>query len=202
MTKTYYECHITIEAPNFLGEPRRTAVARRSIKEVVEEIGWKFSAIEGDIVMGEGVKLYATHHYNSKLPADDVVALLKDAAAIIDGRSDAKILRRKVELVIYDDRSSKVKPCDGGCVECHLDDIARDPKDGDEPSAAIPREEDEDTYDGPDKMDRLIPGSLAYAMRVDADMTDPKPKAGETEAMARARRDYYRGHDDDGLPSD
>jgi hypothetical protein len=46
------------------------------------------------------------------------------------------------------------------------------------------------------------PGTLAYAQAVHDDMTDPAPKAGETEAQARARRDYYRGYDDDGLPSD
>jgi hypothetical protein len=32
------------------------------------------------------------------------------------------VIRRKTELVMFDDRSSKGR-CEGGCVECHLDDI-------------------------------------------------------------------------------
>lgn len=46
------------------------------------------------------------------------------------------------------------------------------------------------------------PGTAAYALAVDAEMTDPTPRAGETRSQALARRDYYRGYDDDGLPSD
>lgn len=46
------------------------------------------------------------------------------------------------------------------------------------------------------------PGTLEYAQKVHDDMTDPRPKNGETAEEARARRDYYRGYDDDGLPSD
>ncbi len=47
-----------------------------------------------------------------------------------------------------------------------------------------------------------VPGTTAYALAVDADMTDPKPKPGETAREAKARREYYMGVDDNGLPCD
>ncbi len=112
MTKTYYECHVTIETEH-----------KALVQKVVEKLKWKFSAIDGDPSLGDGVKCYATRHFNARLPADDVVTELHRVAQAIDYgcANGAKILRRKVELVIYDDRSSTVR-CDGACPECHIDD--------------------------------------------------------------------------------
>lgn len=103
MSKTYYECHITIN-----GDPAR-------IKSAVENFKWKFSKIDGDPVMGAGVKCYATRHFNAKLSQREVVDILLKAAAHF-GYS-YEVTRRKVELVIFDDRSSKVR-CEGLCPEC------------------------------------------------------------------------------------
>lgn len=41
--KAYYECHITIESAN-----------KDKTKQAVEVLGWKFSAIDGDPVLGTG----------------------------------------------------------------------------------------------------------------------------------------------------
>ena len=108
----YYECHITIDGPP------------ATVREVMELHlpKWKFSAIDGDILLGDGIKCYATRHYNSRLTTQNVRALLFDAAALLEGVG-IKVTRRKVELVVFDDRSSKVGSCNGGCVECHLDDL-------------------------------------------------------------------------------
>lgn len=104
--KTYYECHITMEG------------RREFLQPLVEATGWKFSAIDGD-----GVKCYATMRYNAKRTEFEVVGLLHKTAGrlIADG---ATVLRRKVERVIHDDRSSTVR-CDGLCPECHLEDLTK-----------------------------------------------------------------------------
>lgn len=108
--KNYYECHITLEGD------------REAAKACVEGMAWKFSAIDGDPVTGPGVKLYATRHYNAKHSTENMIELLHQTAQHFVDRGFV-VTRRKVELVLYDDRSSKVRPCIGGCVECHLDDL-------------------------------------------------------------------------------
>lgn len=112
--KSYYECHITMECPE--------ETDRARAKSAVEKIGWKFSVISGDIVLGDGHKAYATRHYNARIPEQTVLHHLNSAADWAEAVG-VKVIRRKVEQVLYDDRSSKVRPCDGGCVECHLDDL-------------------------------------------------------------------------------
>lgn len=96
MTK-YYECHITLEGN------------RTSTKSKVEAIGWKFSAIDGDPVLGDGVKCYATKHYNERFTENEVTEKVCNAAEMLQD-AGMTVTRRKVELVIFDDRSTKVKP--------------------------------------------------------------------------------------------
>lgn len=107
--KQYYECHITIE-----GDPT-------IVKPLVQETKWKFSAIDGDSNLGDGIKCYATRQLNAKYSMPEVVENLHRIANKLQ-ENGLTILRRKVELVLYDDKISKV--CTGACIECHLDDYA------------------------------------------------------------------------------
>lgn len=110
MTKQYYECHVTME-----GDPAM-------IRPIVGGTGWKFSAIYDDIILGEGLKCYATMHYNVRKPEHVVLDLLHSVADTLE-QAGIKVLRRKVERVIYDNRIDKPGSCDGACPGCHTDDF-------------------------------------------------------------------------------
>jgi hypothetical protein len=97
-----------------VGEPE-------NIRPHVEKLKWRFSAIDGDILLGDGLKCYATRMFNSKLPTKEVLDALHSVTQELTD-SGCNVVRRKVEMVIYDDRSIKVN-CTGGCIECHLDDM-------------------------------------------------------------------------------
>lgn len=88
-TKQYYECHITM-----VGKPEE-------IKPIVESLGWKFSCIDGDIVLGDGVKCYATMHYTIRKSVEEVHHLLGMALLSIN-LLGINTLRSKIEKVIYD----------------------------------------------------------------------------------------------------
>lgn len=115
MTKSYYECHVTMDLPD---DPLVIDLCR----DLVSSLGWKFSQIAGDIVLGDGTKAYATRHFNARLSELYVLGLLNRTADRL-AKYGFNVVRRKVERVLYDDRSAKVRPCDGACPECHLDDL-------------------------------------------------------------------------------
>lgn len=111
MTNQYYESHITI-----VGVPDE-------VRSYVERLGWKFSAIDGDPVLGKGVKCYATRQFKGTLNPNTVLLNLTASADRIH-ELGFNVVRRKIELVIYDDRSSKISfECSGGCPECHTEDL-------------------------------------------------------------------------------
>lgn len=89
--KEYYECHVT-----FKQQPGVDT------KAAVQAIGWTYSAIDGDPILGDGVKAYATKHFNKSKPLQDV----KDELDIAAGELrtfGAAVIRKKIELVVYDE---------------------------------------------------------------------------------------------------
>lgn len=110
MTKQYYECHITM-----LGDPV-------VIRPFVEELKWKFSCIDGDPSLGDGLKCYATYFFNAKLTEQAVINKLQ-AVGMALRTVGINVIRLKTERVVYDTRRDTVGTCSGGCVECHLDDM-------------------------------------------------------------------------------
>ena len=86
----YYELHITME-----GDAKR-------IQHFVEMMHWKFSAIDKDPVLGEGVKCYATIHLHRDTNYDSILAQLNHTAnGLID--YGCEVIRKKIEFVQYDE---------------------------------------------------------------------------------------------------
>ena len=90
--KEYYELHVTMES----------IVHPQVIKKAVEEIGWKFSSIAGDPVLGDGVKTYGTKHFNANKHSHGEMVEEVDRAAASIQRRGINVVRKKVELVVYD----------------------------------------------------------------------------------------------------
>lgn len=105
--KEYYESHITME-----GDPK-------ILEYWVRQAGWKFSAIDGDPNLGSGVKCYATKQTRGDMNRDFVRQNLELTANVLS--THAKVLRRKIGVVIFDYRSDMVGACKSGCVECNGD---------------------------------------------------------------------------------
>lgn len=95
MRKPYYEVHITIFDDFSIG--------RDILKRTIEAQGWTFSAIEGDIILGKGVKIYATKHYNMRYSIATIRELLDIKAAALTCVIGAKVIRKKIEHVIHDE---------------------------------------------------------------------------------------------------
>lgn len=90
MQRNYYECHVTFSLP--------TANHGRPPID-----GWRFSAIDGDPVLGAGVKCYLTRQFKASRSLENVIADL-ESVAIELRRNDITVLRTKVELVVYDSK--------------------------------------------------------------------------------------------------
>ena len=91
MIKEYYECHVTFTLPT-------ASHGRPPIPN------WKFSAIDGDPVLGAGVKCYLTRQFKASRELDDVITDLEEVANELR-RNKISVLRTKVELVVYDSKS-------------------------------------------------------------------------------------------------
>lgn len=91
MTQPYYECHVTFEGDTAVG------IATCAI------VGWKHSKIDGDPVMGEGVRQYATKHFNQRCREDQIWGEMTQVKhnLVIKG---LKVTRMKIEKVLRDER--------------------------------------------------------------------------------------------------
>jgi len=78
------------------------------IKKVVEAVKWKFSCIDGDITLGEGVKCYATMHYSIRHKETEIIEWVADISRIFRYMQHINVLREKVELVLYDKKIGKL----------------------------------------------------------------------------------------------
>lgn len=96
--KEYYECHITLSCEDY-GHKGWT-------KAAIECLDWKFSCIDGDPDLGKGIKCYATIQYNRKKSIEEVTKLVSEAAKYLRDKG-CRVLREKIELVIYDKRHGK-----------------------------------------------------------------------------------------------
>lgn len=90
--KEYYECHITM------------AGDRDYIKKWTEHAKLKFSCIDGDINLGDGVKCYATIQFSKNRYLQQDVIKLVQVLVVYFEKLKIKVLRSKVELIIYDNR--------------------------------------------------------------------------------------------------
>lgn len=108
VSKQYYEAHVTM-----FGD-------REWLETVTKSLHWKFSAIDGDPNLGDGVKLYATIQLPKRIGEEAAIKTLHTVALVLE-KTGAKILRKKIELVLFDERTVKFK-CNGACPECIQED--------------------------------------------------------------------------------
>ena len=80
------------------GDPNR-------IESTLENTSWKFSKIDGDPKLGRGVKCYATKQYNMKISQEFIVSAMNTISTAIQGATGCVILRKKIELVVFDERN-------------------------------------------------------------------------------------------------
>lgn len=88
--KTYYECHVTFLLPSDAPTPLLT--------------GWAFSSIDGDPVLGKGVKSYFTRQFRDSVSLEHVIWEVEVVAGVLR-EMGLKVLRTKVEHVVYDSKT-------------------------------------------------------------------------------------------------
>lgn len=89
-----YECHITVE-----GQNNQRMIA---MKDILEGTEWSFSRIDGDPVLGPGVKSYATAHYDAEKVDKWTCIRQMELMAYALERVGYKVVRQKVEAIICD----------------------------------------------------------------------------------------------------
>lgn len=94
-----YECHITIK-------DYKNGIVNKLLEETIKEWGWKFSQIEGDPVLGKGLKCYATQHFAGTRNVDEVISIMRNVAYDLE-LAGFDVVRQKVELIVYDTKAKR-----------------------------------------------------------------------------------------------
>lgn len=90
----YYECHVTY-------------LATREEFLATKVDNWKPSIIDGDPILGEGVKCYLTRHYPGAESMNILKTDMEFTARELLSRG-LKVLRSKVELVVWDTKAGPI----------------------------------------------------------------------------------------------
>lgn len=95
LASPHYECHITVPVGD------ATAAANNAVVEMlVEECRWKTSEIKRDPVLGDDSHFYFTSHLVDR----DKMEVKMKAAIMLLRAAGVRVLRAKIEHVIYDER--------------------------------------------------------------------------------------------------
>ena len=89
-----YELHITMEPPT-----------HKSAHHTLT-MGWTYSEIEGDPMLGVGKRGYATRHYHAGTPRKTVKDSLDKGMRYLEAHGET-VVRGKIEVVILDILRSK-----------------------------------------------------------------------------------------------
>lgn len=85
--KDIFECHITFDRK--YGD---------QVRGIAKQFGWKYSQIDGDPVLGKDVFCYLTSHDDHFINMNTRMTQVAEASE----DAGAKVLRKKIELIIYD----------------------------------------------------------------------------------------------------
>jgi len=92
MTVGYYECHITM-----LGDSE-------NIKRLTESVEWHYSKIDGDPILGKGIKHYATINFKKEnITLQNCIENMNEVKKYMI-RSGISVIRTKIEEIVYDER--------------------------------------------------------------------------------------------------
>lgn len=85
-----FECHITCKAKD-----------AQLVAQLGEEVGWKFSQIDGDPVLGKELFCYLTMH---KTKFQSIYVNLQAAQTLLSSNG-IEVVRSKIELILYDTKT-------------------------------------------------------------------------------------------------
>jgi hypothetical protein len=85
--RTLFECHITYD--------KVTPEERQSLEDYAASLKWKTSFIEGDPLLGPGLRMFLTCH---SADGDQLYHKMKDVVL----HSPVKLIREKIEEIVHD----------------------------------------------------------------------------------------------------